>query len=248
MNAKELTQSQALPQAKYLWFLMLSFSMIIAISNWYDARLVSIFGFAFSPGALSYPLSFLIADSITEVYGYKKARLAIWAALFFNLLFLFFGQLVIHLPSPSFATENDAFDKLLSMNFWIICGSFASFLIAEPLNSYLMAKLKIKMHGKYMGVRFILSTIIAAFLDSALFISIAFHQILSISNIFIMIINIWFIKTVVEIFFLPLSIRITKWLKQKENLDIYDTKTNFNLFSLDANYQTTNNHYIKTNK
>lgn len=119
-----IAQTRFLPQAKYLWFLMLLFAMIISISNWYDARLVSILGFAISPGTLSYPLSFLIADSITEVYGYKSARLAIWTALFFNLVFLLFGQLVIHLPSPSFAIDNSAFDKLLSRNMWIICKLF----------------------------------------------------------------------------------------------------------------------------
>lgn len=237
-------QSNVLPQAKYLWFFMLSFAMIISISNWYDARLVSILGFAISPGTLSYPLSFLVSDSITEVYGYKKARLAIWAVLFFNVLFLLFGQLVIHLPSPSFAIENDAFDKLLSMNFWIICGSFISFLIAEPCNSYLIAKLKIAMDGKYTGIRFISSTVIAAFLDSLLFISIAFHQTLTINNIFTMTVNVWLIKVAIEILFIPVSVRITKWLKEKEELDVYDHQTKFNIFSLDATYQNETNHYF----
>jgi queuosine precursor transporter len=71
------------PEGKYLWFLLLSFSMIVSISNWYDARLIAILGFAISPGSLSYPLSFLVSNSITEVYGYKKARLSIWTGLFF---------------------------------------------------------------------------------------------------------------------------------------------------------------------
>ncbi len=72
---------------KYLWFLILSYSMIIAISNWFDARLVDIFGMVISPGALIFPITFLLSDTITEVYGYKHARRAIWSAFLFNVIF-----------------------------------------------------------------------------------------------------------------------------------------------------------------
>lgn len=236
-------QSKPLPQFRYLWFLMLSFAMVISISNWYDARLIAIFGMTLSPGALSFPLSFIFSDIITEVYGYKNARLAIWSALFFNLLFLLFGQLVIHLPSPSFATNNQAFDELLGVNLWIVCASFASYLASEPVNSFLIAKLKIAMRGKYMGIRFVISTIIAAFIDSILFILIAYHSSVKISEIFVMIFSIWIIKSSIEIVCLPFSIRITKKLKQKEQVDIYDYKTKFNIFKLDSTYNSSNNLY-----
>lgn len=237
--------SKPLPRLNYLWFLMLSFAMIISISNWYDARLILIFGLVISPGSLSFPLSFILSDAITEVYGYKNARLAIWAALFFNLLFLLFGQLITHLPSPSFATDNDVFNKLLTMNLWIVCASFVSYLASEPINSYLVAKLKIVMHGKYMGIRFISSTIIAAFIDSIVFISIAYHGLMDSHHLFVMVLNIWAIKSVIEILCLPFSIRITKYLKQKEQMDVYDYQTKFNIFSLDARYDNANNHYLK---
>src|SRR3989338_6179085 len=107
---------------KYLWFLILSYSMIIAISNWFDARLVEIFGMAISPGTLIFPITFLLSDVITEVYGYKHARRAIWSAFLFNLIFIGYGQLLIHLPIPSFATDNENFNKIISVNIFIIIG------------------------------------------------------------------------------------------------------------------------------
>lgn len=235
--------TRTLPQPQYLWFFILSFSMVISISNWYDARLISLFGLVVSPGALSYPLSFILSDTITEVYGYKNARLAMWAALFFNLLFILFGQLIIHLPSPDFATDNEAFNKILNMNVWVFIASFVSYLIAEPLNAYLIAKLKIAMNGKYIGIRFLTSTVIAEFVDSILFVSIAFHTMVSSSHLLTMIINIWIIKCVIEIVCLPFSVRLTRQLKAKEQLDIYDHQTSFNIFSLDANYDSRQNHY-----
>lgn len=244
MSNSSTLESIVSPRPKYLWFLLLSYAMVIAISNWYDARIVEIFGLAISPGALIFPLSFLLCDAITEVYGYKNARRAIWAAFLFNVLFILFGQLVIHLPTPAFASENNAaFDKLLSVNFWIVCGSFASYVISEPLNSYMVAKLKIILKGKYIGLRFLSSTIFAALLDSVLFISIAFHGLIDPHHLVTMMLNIWIIKTLVELIGLPFSIRITKWLKNEERLDIYDYKTNFNPFSLDIEYDNTNNQY-----
>jgi uncharacterized integral membrane protein (TIGR00697 family) len=228
---------------QYLWFLLLSFAMVISISNWYAARLVSIFGLVISPGALSFPLSFILADCVTEVYGYKNARLAIWASFFFNLIFLAFGQLVTHLPSPAFAVDNAAFDKLLSMNIWIVVGSFTSYIVSEPFNSYLIAKFKIKFKGKYMGARFAVSTIIAALIDSIVFIPIAFHTVLSPANMAMLIVNIWMVKVAVEIIFIPVSVRITNWLKEKEQSDVYDNDTNFNIFDLDVGYAATDNRY-----
>jgi queuosine precursor transporter len=240
------TDELAMParEPQYLWFLLVSYTMVIAISNWYDARLVEVLGIAFSPGALIFPLSFLLSDAITEVYGYKNARRAIWVAFLFNLLFIVFGQIVIHLPTPSFAVENNAaFDKLLSVNGWIVCASFVSYIISEPLNSYMIAKLKIILKGNYIGIRFIASTIFSALIDSILFINIAFHSSVDSHNLVLMVFNIWIIKSFVEIIGLPFSIRITKWLKNKEHLDVYDFKTNFNPFSLDIRYENTNNQY-----
>lgn len=231
-------------QPKYLWFLLLSYAMVIAISNWYDARIVEIFGMTISPGALTFPFSFLLCDATTEVYGYKNARRAIWAAFLFNILFIIFGQLVIHLPSPSFALENNAsFDRLLSINFWIICGSFTSYIISEPLNSFMVSKLKMVFNGKYMGIRFIASTIFSTLIDSILFVSIAFYSTIEPVNLINMIFNIWIIKTLVELIGLPFSIRVTKWLKKQEELDIFDYKTNFNPFSLDVQYKNANNQF-----
>lgn len=226
---------------KFLWFLILSFAMIIAISNWFDARLISFRGGSLAPGTWIFSLSFLISGMITEVYGYKQARKTIWATLLFNILFLIYGQVLIHLPSPASAINNPAFDKLLSMNIFIILGSFASYIISEPINSYIVAKLKVKLRGQYLGLRFALSTIIAIGIDSILFSFIAYFNVLNIKEILSLIGMLWLIKTSVAAVGLPFSIRYAKKLKEIEQLDIYDKTTNFNILSLDANYSSNDN-------
>jgi len=158
---------------------------------------------------------------------------------------LLFGQLVINLPSPTFATNNEAFNKIFTLNLWIICSSFISYLISEPVNSYLIAKLKMAMCGKYMGIRFVTATIIAVLIDSIVFILIAYHQSVKFIELLIMIFNVWIIKSSIEILCLPFSIRLTKKLKQKEEVDVYDYQTRFNIFSIDMSYKNSDNHYLK---
>lgn len=108
-----------------------------------------------------------------------------------------------------------------------------------------MAKLKLKMKGRHLGVRFVASTFIASGVDSFIFGSIAFYGVMTNGNLFSLILGMWFIKVLIEILGLPISIRLAKKLKIIEQLDIYDKKTNFNLFSLDTNYSSTDNEFHK---
>lgn len=228
---------------KYLWFLILCYAMIIVLANWFDARLIHIFGLDTDAGTLVFPLTFLLSDLITEVYGYKQARRAIWCGFLFNAIFIIYGQIVIHLPGPSYATQNALFDTILATNTRIIFASTISYFISEPMNSLIMAKLKIKMHGKNMAVRFVLSTVAASGLDSIVFSCLAFYGTMSNANLIALILTMWFIKVFVEIVGLPLSIYLTNKLKKAEQLDIYDENTKFNIFSLNANYTAQNNAY-----
>lgn len=241
MTESTIVERNIKPFPKYLWFLILSYSMIYSMCNWFDARLVMIFGLSISPGVILFPITFLVSDVITEVYGFKHARIAIWSALFFNVIFVIFGQVILHMPSPSFANENDAFNKVLQLDTWVILGSFASYIASEPINSILISKLKIYFRGKYMGIRFVISTIIASFLDSYIFAIISFSNFYSLPHVLNVGFNIWIVKIVVEIIGLPISIRVAKIIKRKENIDIYDISTSYNLFSLDNTYPIENN-------
>lgn len=230
-------------QPIYLWFLTLTYTMVIVLANWFDPRLINLGGLTTDAGTLIFPITFLLSDLITEVYGFKYARRAIWCGFLFNILFILYGQLIIHLPSPAYPTHNDLFDSLLALNTRIVIASLISYIIAEPLNALIMAKLKIKMYGRHLGVRFVSSTVIASGLDSLVFSVIAFYGMISNQNLALLIASTWFIKVCIEIAGLPLSIRLTNQLKNKEQLDIYDKQTNFNLFSLDTHYAEKDNTY-----
>lgn len=233
-------------QPKHLWFLTLTYSMVIVLANWFDPRLISLFGLTTDAGTLIFPLTFLLSDLITEVYGYKYARRAIWCGFLFNLLFVIYGQIIIHMPNPAYSTRNEEFDALLSTNIRIIFASIISYFSSEPLNSFVMAKLKIRMAGQYMGIRFLSSTLLASGIDSAFFSVIAFYGVINNLNLFSLIFTMWFIKVLIEILGLPFSIRLSNKLKNIEQIDIFDKRTNFNILNLDTKYSEKDNEFNRT--
>lgn len=235
-------------QPKFMWFLLLSFTMVITLANWFDARLIHIFGLDTDAGTLIFPLTFLLSDLITEVYGYKNARRAIWIGALFNVIYIAYGQLVIHLPSPSYQTHNEMFDTILAVDSRVIIASFASYFISEPLNSYVLAKLKLKMHGRYLSIRFVLSTVVASGVDSAIFGAGAFYGMMSNGNLVSLILVMWLIKVFIEILGLPLSTKLAVMLKRAEKIDIYDVGTKFTLFSLDGVYASDKNLFNRVAK
>lgn len=240
-----MSQENSIQQyPRLLWFIQLSYTAVILLANWFDIRMIKIGGLETDAGTLIFPLTFILSDLITEVYGYKFARRAIWVGFLFNFVFLAYGQLIIHLPSPDYALAvNDKFDSLLGFNARIIIASTISYLCAEPLNSYIMAKLKLKTHGKLMWLRFVLSTIVASLFDSFLFGTLAFYGTMPNHDLIIFNLTMWGIKVFIEICGLPLSLSLARRLKRAEGLDMYDVGTKFSLFSLDARYAKVNNKF-----
>lgn len=243
MQAEMIERNRDGMRPNYLWFLTLTYSMVMVLANWFDPRLISVFGFDTDAGTLIFPFTFLLSDLITEVYGYKCARQAIWCGFLFNALFILYGQVVIHMPSPHYETHNQSFDALLSANIRIIIASAVSYLIAEPLNAMVMAKLKIKMRGRCLGLRFILSTLIAACTDSFMFGTMAFYGVMSHANLLNLILGMWLMKVGIECLGLPVAVKLTNKLKKAEAMDIYDKKTHYTLFSLDTVYLKSENEF-----
>ena len=235
-------------QPRVLWFLMLSYSMVLVFANWFAARLISFHGFTTDGGTLLFPLTFIITDMIAEVYGYKHARRAIWAGFLFNLLFLAYGHLIAMFPLPDYYHSTSNFDQMIAVSGRIVLASLVSYLCAEPLNIYLVAKMKIWCEGRKMALRFVLSTAIAAAIDTVIFCSLAFAGVVPTEELAVFMLTMWTLKVAVEVIGLPFSVRLAKFLKNYEQLDIYDNHTEFTLLSLDGEYSNSANHRAHTPK
>ncbi len=241
MQADSVAAQGGMHCSSKLWFLISLYSMIIVLGNWFDLRLIQIFGLVANSGTPIFAFTFFLANLITEVYGYKYARLAIWWGFFFNIFVFLYGQLVVLLPCPEHY-HTEIFDALLAANNRAILAGFVGYLSSEPLNSWVMAKLKIELNGQFMGPRFLLSTLIACVVDSVIFGFIAFYEILDKRSFISLIFGMIIVKAAINFLVLPLFLHLSKKLKQQEHLDIYDKCTKFNLFSFDTYYPLSANH------
>ena len=106
----------------------------------------------------------------------------------------------------------------------------AAYLVGEFANSYVLAKLKILTHGRFLWIRTIGSTIVGQSLDSVIFIFIAFSSILPIESLIMATIVQITAKSGYEALATPITYIVVNWLKNKENLDTFDLDTHFNPF------------------
>ena len=105
--------------------------------------------------------------------------------------------------------------------------------VIEFLNSFVLAKLKIKTQGKYLWMRTIGSTIIGEAADSLVFTFIAFYGVLPAAVMFNVMGTIYVAKVLYEVLATPLTYKIVGFLKKAEGVDIYDKNTNFTPFKID---------------
>ena len=121
-----------------------------------------------------------------------------------------------------------AFDAILGVVPRIVLASLVAYLFGEFLNSYILAKLKVKTNGKYFWLRALGSTMVGEFFDTSIFLAIAFAGILPWDLIGVLWVSNYIFKVGTEIVLLPITYRVVNWLKKKEEEDYYDRDTDFN--------------------
>ncbi len=189
--------------------------------------------FAGIPAAIViFPLSYIIGDILTEVYGYRLARRVIWLGFICNLIAviaIWLGQL---LPPSSAWDGQQAYKSILGYTPQILFASFLAYLVGEFSNSFVLAKMKIKTKGRWLWTRTIGSTMVAQALDAAVFIPLVYLGRFDLSFIVTATVSQWLAKVAYETLATPFTYAVVNYLKKSEAIDTYDYKTNFNPFSI----------------
>jgi uncharacterized integral membrane protein (TIGR00697 family) len=219
------------PFKYYDLFGMLSVCVLM-ISNTTAQKMMSIGPFTLNAAIIIFPITYIISDLMTEVYGYARARRVAWASITGVILMSLMYQLIIAMPYIPEWKNQDAFEKVLGATPRIVFASVTALFIGDIVNCYVLAKMKIVSEGKHMWMRFIGSTIIAEGVDSVVFFTIAFAGVLPVEIMMSALLTGWFVKTLYEVVMLPVTYRIVNKLKQVEGVDFYDVNTNFTPFSL----------------
>jgi hypothetical protein len=176
----------------------------------------------FLPAAvIVFPVSYILGDILTEVYGYRVARRVIWSAFLANALAV--GAIVAaeHLDSAPFWRDQQAYEAILGQTWRIVAGSFLAFLVGEFANSIVLARMKIATSGRFLWTRTIGSTIVGEGLDSAIFITIAFTGREGI-DLWPLIWKQWLFKVGFETVATPFTYAAVTALKRLEGIDAYD--------------------------
>lgn len=176
-----------------------------------------------------FPLSYIFGDILTEVYGYRWARRVIWLGFACNLIFVFFAWLGGLLPSASFWSDQPAYQAILGYTPRLLLASFLGYLVGEFANSLVMARLKLATRGRWLWTRTISSTVVGQGLDSVIFLTLAYLGTPSFTPWLYL--YHWTAKVSIEALATPATYWAVGYLKQKEGVDFYDQKTNFNPFA-----------------
>lgn len=206
------------------------FVTCLITANIIAVKVISL-GSVFLPAAIIvFPISYIFGDILTEVYGYRWARRVIWLGFLCNLIFVFFAWVGLKLPPASFWEGQAAYESILGYTPRLLVASFSGYLVGEFVNSFILAKMKIRTKGRWLWARTIGSTVVGQGLDTTIFIIIAFIGTTSFAPI--MILYHWLAKTAIEVLATPFTYATVNFLKKKEGIDTYDYKTSFNPFTI----------------
>ncbi len=225
-------KSEISKQFKYLDVITVFFVVFLLISNVVASKILMLGPLAIDGGGLLFPLTYIFGDVLTEVYGFKKTRKAIWLGLGANLLMAVVFMIVGALPPAADWPNQDAYMAILGLTPRIVLASVTAYFIGEFVNSVVLAKLKVYTKGKMLWTRTISSTILGQAVDTAVFMVIAFYGVLP-WDLFVAVgLSGYLLKVSVEVLFTPFTYLIINFLKKKEHEDYYDTKTDFNPFAV----------------
>lgn len=217
---------------KYLTLIAGLFTATLVITNVLNSKIFVLFGFAFPAGIVTFPLSFLAADLLTEVYGYRVTRQVIWSGFACLLFMIAAVSLAIALPPAVFWNDQPAFATVLGQIPRIVVASIAAYWSGEFCNSYVLAKSKIRTGGRSMGLRFVASTMAGQAIDTVVFMTVAFLGVFPPGAMLTLFLSSWTFKVLWEVIALPVSIPITNWLKREEQEDYFDRGTDFTPFKI----------------
>ena len=221
---------------RYFDFVMAAFVTILLLSNVLGAgkvatvNLPGIGPWPFGAGILFFPVSYVLGDVLTEVYGYARARRCIWAGFAALLFMAFMALVVVALPPAATWHGQDAYEQVFGQVPRIVFASIAAFWAGEFANSFVLAKMKIWTEGRHLWTRTIGSTIVGQAVDSLIFYPLAFYGLWDSQTLITVLLTQWALKVGWEALLTPFTYAVVGFLKRREGVDVFDTDTDFTPF------------------
>ncbi|WP_137681204.1 queuosine precursor transporter [Aurantiacibacter suaedae] len=223
---------------RYYPYVMAAFVAILLLSNIIGASKPSYLAlpggaqWAFGAGVLFFPISYIIGDVLTEVYGYANARRVIWTGFAALAFMAFMSAVVVALPPAQGWPGQEAYEFVFGNSWRIVLASMAAFWAGEFANAFVLAKMKLLTKGRMLWTRTIGSTVVGQGLDSLIFYPLAFYGLAGwpVEQLWQVILSQWAIKTAWEALLTPFTYWAVNFLKRREGVDVFDEQTDFSPF------------------
>ncbi len=206
-----------------------TFCVCLILANLLATKQIQFGPLNLTTGVLVFPISYVVNDCITEVWGYRRAKLIIWTGFLMNFIFVLLAWIADLIPGAPYWTNQEGFHALFGLAPRVALASFAAFIVGSLLNAYVMSRMKVHDKGKRFSLRAIASTVVGEVSDSIIFFPIALGGIVPKENLLLMMVSQVVIKTLYEVFMLPITIRFVTWLKRSEGIDVYDDEMTYSV-------------------
>jgi uncharacterized integral membrane protein (TIGR00697 family) len=238
-DSTPVATSHAPQHFRYYDLVMAAFVAILLLSNIIGASKPSFITlpggetWIFGAGVLFFPISYIIGDVLTEVYGYARARRVIWTGFAALAFMAFMAWVVVKLPPAEGWPHQSAYEAVFGNSWRIVIASMTAFWVGEFANSFVLAKMKLWSEGRHLWMRTIGSTVVGQGLDSLIFYPLAFWGIAGWppETLAQVVVSQWLIKTTWEAVLTPLTYLVVNTLKQREGVDLFDEDTDFSPFA-----------------
>ena len=199
----------------------------LMISNVVTAKQVQLpFDIVMTGGVVIFPVTYILSDLFSEIYGYRWSRITCYLAFAINLFMVIVFAIVIETPAPSYWGDQEAFQTVLGSTPRVLFASMMAFIIGDFVNDRIFKKLKERHPDSHEGFSFraIVSSLCGEVVDSAIFLPIVFLGEMPFAVLLIMMATEVTIKTSYEIIILPITKIIMKKvsgyeLKQKGGVE-----------------------------
>ena len=208
------------------------FCVCLIAANLLEAKVVQVGALSITAGFIVFPVSYIINDCIAEVWGFRKARLIIWAGFAMNFFFILLAKVAVALPAAPFWEGEEHFDFVFGLAPRIALASLAAFLAGSFINAYVMSRMKIASQGRHFSLRAVVSTLFGESADSLIFFPIAFGGLLPVDELLKMMAVQALAKTLYEVLVLPVTVRVVRYVKRVDGSDVYDTDVSYNILKL----------------
>ena len=208
------------------------FVTCLIAANITAVKLIAVFGLLLPAAIVIFPVSYILGDVLTEVYGYRQARRVIWLGFVCNLIVVATIWIGGVLPAADFWDGQAAYERILGLTPRILLASFLAYLVGEFANAFVLAKMKLATQGRWLWARTIGSTLVGQGLDSLIFITLVFADTVPTAELLRMVVTQWLVKSAYEALATPVTYAVVGHLKRSDGVDVYDRDTRFNPLTL----------------